>query len=56
MGSIGIQFLTFVGLAFYGIVFFFVWKFYQILSRINDNIAGIRHAVERNGGDRPTGL
>ena len=36
------------------IILFCVWKFYQILSRVNDNIAGIRHAVERSSPERPT--
>ncbi len=35
------------------IALFCVWKFYQMLSRINDNIAGIRQAVEGNVKDRP---
>jgi hypothetical protein len=30
-----------IGLLFYGLIFFCIWKFYQMLSRINDNIAGI---------------
>ena len=40
-----------LGLFLYGLIFFvtffIIWKFYQILSRINDNIAGIRQALER---------
>jgi hypothetical protein len=40
-----------LGLFLYGlmffVIFFVVWKFYQILSKINDNIAGIRQALER---------
>jgi len=27
-------------------VIFCVWKFYQMLSRINDNLAGIRRAID----------
>jgi len=26
-------------------VFFCVWKFYQMLSKINDNLAGIERAI-----------
>jgi len=29
------------------VTFFVIWKFYQILSKINDNIAGIRQGLER---------
>jgi hypothetical protein len=47
-----------LGLFFYGlmffVIFFVIWKFYQILSKINDNIAGIRQALERNGPGRPS--
>jgi hypothetical protein len=39
------------GLMFFGILFV-IWKFYQILSKINDNIAGIRQALERNDPGR----
>jgi hypothetical protein len=45
---------TFVG--FYGFILVCLWKFYQIISKINDNLTGIRQAVERNAGDKPTGL
>jgi len=50
MGGIQTVFLGF-GLILYGlmffVIFFIVWKFYQVLSRINDNIAGIRQVLER---------
>ena len=50
MGSSPAFFLG-LGLLFYGLMFavilFVIWKFYQILSKINDNIAGIRQALER---------
>jgi hypothetical protein len=57
VGSIGIQELTFgfFGLVVYAIIFFCVWKFYQILSKINDNIVGIRIAVERSSPEQRTG-
>jgi hypothetical protein len=41
------------GLLFYGVIFFCIWKFYQMLSKINDNIAGIRLALVRNREDHP---
>ena len=34
---------------FYGLIFFVLWKFYQMFSRINENIAGIKEALNRNG-------
>ena len=37
-----------IGLVFPGLIVFCLWKFYQLLSKINDNIAGIRQALERN--------
>ena len=43
-------------LLFYAFMLFIVWKFYQVLSRINDNLYGIgkvledvKEAVERSG-------
>jgi hypothetical protein len=36
---------------FFGILFV-IRKFYQILSRINENVAGIRQALERNDPGR----
>jgi hypothetical protein len=36
-----------VGLLYYVVLFFCVWKFYQMLSRINNNLAGIRQALVR---------
>ena len=47
--------IAFVGILFYGGIFFCVWKFYQVLSKINDNIAGIRQAIERNGRSESNG-
>jgi hypothetical protein len=45
--------MALVGLLFYGAIFFCIWKFYQLLSKIDDNLAGIRQAVERGGTSRP---
>jgi hypothetical protein len=42
-----------LGLLFYGLVFFCIWKFYEMLSKINDNIAGIRQALNRNASNPP---
>jgi len=42
-----------LGILFCGGIFFCVWKFYQVLSKINDNIAGIREAIARNGPSGP---
>jgi hypothetical protein len=35
-----------MGLLFCGVVFFGIWKFYKLLSKMNDNLVGIRRAVE----------
>jgi uncharacterized membrane protein len=57
MGSPAIPMLFF-GLLLYGLmiggIIYVIWKFYQILSKINDNIAGIRQALERERPDRVT--
>jgi hypothetical protein len=37
-----------VAIGFYGVMFFVLWKFYQVLSNINQNIAGIKSAIEQN--------
>jgi len=56
MRSIGfpeILVIGFVPIAVYGVLIYCVWKFYRLLSRINDNIAGIREAIARNGPSGP---
>jgi hypothetical protein len=56
VGSIGPSELfagSVVFLAVWGIAIFAVWRFYRILSKINDNIVGIRTAVERSNPERP---
>ncbi|HEY9141501.1 MAG TPA: hypothetical protein VIN93_11450 [Bryobacteraceae bacterium] len=40
-----------LGLLYYAAVIFCVWKFYQMVSKINDNLAGIRQAMNRNSGE-----
>jgi hypothetical protein len=49
MGSLGLPELLMIPLAFfiYGVTFWIIWKFYQALSGIHENIAGIRRAIER---------
>jgi hypothetical protein len=41
-----------VGFAFYGIIFFILWKFYHMFGKVHDNIAGIKQVLERNGQNR----
>ena len=49
MSSVGMpELLAVIGFAVYGVMFFVVWKFYQVLSHINQNIAGIKRALEQN--------
>ncbi|MGB9455790.1 MAG: hypothetical protein WCB12_07085 [Bryobacteraceae bacterium] len=43
--------IALLGLLYYAAVIFCVWKFYQMVSRINDNLAGIRQAMNRNAGE-----
>ena len=42
-----------LGLLFYGAIFFCVWKFYELVSKINDNLAGIREALELRPAKAP---
>ena len=35
-----------IALLFSGVVFFSIWKFHRMLSKINDNLVGISRAVE----------
>jgi len=41
-------FTAVVGLGFYGLIIFVIWKFYQILSKINDNLGEIKQAIAGN--------
>ncbi|MGA2594206.1 MAG: hypothetical protein ABSH32_30260 [Bryobacteraceae bacterium] len=34
-----------IAIGVYGIIFCVIWKFYQILSKINDNLGGIKQAI-----------
>ena len=57
MRSIGLPELLVIvgvigGLAFYGFLFFVLWKFYQMFGKINGNIAGIRLVLENSGQGR----
>jgi hypothetical protein len=55
MRALGFPELFFMFFMFfvYGVAIFVVWKFYQILARMNDNLSGIRRAVERSGNPPP---
>ncbi len=33
---------------FYGVAFVALWKFYQMFAKINENIAGIRQALQKS--------
>jgi hypothetical protein len=37
-----------IGIGFYALLFFALWKFYQMFSKINENIAGIRQVLDRS--------
>jgi hypothetical protein len=41
-----------IGFAFYAVIFFILWKFYQMFVKINDNIAGIGQPLERTVSGR----
>jgi hypothetical protein len=53
MGSLGfpevvvLLFGGVMGIGFYALLFFVLWKFYQIFSKINENIAKIRQVLDR---------
>ena len=51
MRLIGLPELLVVVGALFGLVcimFFVLWKFYQVFKKINDNIAGIRQALQKS--------
>jgi len=50
MDSLGFPgvFVLLLSIGFYALVFFVLWKFYQIFSKINDNVAGIRQVLNRS--------
>jgi hypothetical protein len=52
LNSMGLGGLFFIVIV-YAFPIFGIWKFYQMLSKINDNIAGMRRAVESNGRTPP---
>lgn len=35
-----------IGLLVCGVIFVCIWKFYRLLSKMNDNLVGIKWAVE----------
>ena len=38
------------GLCFYVLIGYIVWKFYSLLTRMNQNLEGIRREIERHAG------
>jgi hypothetical protein len=54
MGGLGFQELVVllfggvIGIGFYALLFFVLWKFHQTFSKINENIAGIRRLLDRS--------
>jgi hypothetical protein len=52
LASTGLGGLFFIVIV-YAFPIFGIWKFYQMLSKINDNIAGIKRAIESNGTTPP---
>ena len=46
-------FVLILPVAVYGVMIYCVWRFYRLISNINDNVAGIREAIERNGRGGP---
>jgi hypothetical protein len=47
--------MALLGLLYNGVIVYAIWKFYHLLSKMNDNIDGIRQALERNGRSGPGG-
>jgi len=53
MGSVGAGFAAFailIQVAIYGAIAFVIWKFYQMISRIGEDIAAIRKRLQGRGG------
>jgi hypothetical protein len=53
MGLVGIGFAalaTLIQVAIYCVIAFVVWKFYQMISKIGEDIAAIRKHLQRGGG------
>jgi hypothetical protein len=46
-------FLALGSLLYYGFLAFCAWKFYQLFSKLNANMDGIRRALERNDKTGP---
>ena len=56
MRSIGLPELLLIpmlGLAYLALPVFVLWKFYQLLSKISDNVAVIRATLERGASGVP---
>ncbi len=41
-------FFAFFMLCVYGMALFIIWKFYNVLKKMNDNLTGIRQTMERS--------
>jgi hypothetical protein len=41
-----------LGILYYGVLFFCIWLFYPMLSKINDNLAAIHRAIGRSDVQR----
>jgi hypothetical protein len=41
----------FIQLAIYCVIAFVVWKFYQMISRITEDVSAIRKQLQRRGGE-----
>ena len=55
MAAVGFPgiFLALFMLVIYGFVFWVVWKFYEVLAKMNENLDGIRRVMERGGNRSP---
>jgi hypothetical protein len=47
--------IVLLGLLYYGLILFCIVKFYQMLSSINDNLAGINRTIAGIAGSRAEG-
>jgi len=56
MGPIMPEFLAIMAFAVYAAVFFVLWKFYQVLTNINESLVSLRQALERNAQRHPGDL
>ena len=50
------EILILVSLLYVALPLFVPWKFHQVLSKINDNVAGVRDAIARAAGNQPPAI